>query len=477
MPADHEPDPLDRWLNQQVRPLPPPPGTFELITRRARRRKIRKVALSAVSAAAVAAAVAVGVPLGLTLNLNPSTRAGLAAGSPAGATSGAQSGAGQGEGTGSAAANPARSAASPAAGGAAGYLPPGFRPTSVTWDSLSDGWVIGPAGTPGQCANANPYICTSVARTDDGGLTWHGLPAPDAGSPDGASGVSGIRFLDGRNGWAFGPELWVTHDAGKTWTAIGTGGQRVTDLETAGDRAYALFARCGASSTGRSASFASGCTSYTLMTATAGSDQWAPAGRATTGLGSPQAAGPGMIALYGATGYLAAPDGALYSGPLGGTWRKAGVLPCPPRAALADGLPGQAQLALLSPTGLATYCTGGAAGADTGAPRVYQSADSGATWTAAGQWPPGAAAAPASIAATSAGTLLLATGDGIWLLRGQTWEKAVVRGTSEPDGGFSYVGMTSAAQGVALPADTSLHEVYMTTDGGATWQARPIKSS
>ncbi len=470
MPADHEPDQVDRWLDQQVRPLPPPPGTFELISRRARRRKIRKLAVTAVSAAAVVVAVAVGVPLGLRLNLTPSTSAGLAAGSSAGpaATPG---GPGHGEGTGTAASVPA--AASPAAGGAAtgGYLPPGFQPTSVTWDSLSDGWVLGPAGTPGQCANANPYICTSVARTSDGGQTWHGLPAPDAGRPDGAAGVSGIRFLDGTNGWAFGPELWVTHDAGKTWTAVSTGGQRVTDLETAGTRAYALFARCGGSS---SASFARGCTSYTLMTATAGSDQWAPAGRSTTGLTDQGAATSGMIALYGSTGYLAAPDGTLYSGPIGGSWQKAGVLPCQPGAALASGLPAQAQIALLSPARLVTYCAGGTAAAG---PKVYQSADSGASWATAGQWPASAASAPASVAATSAGTLLLAAGNGIWLLRGQTWEKAVVTGTSEPAGGFSYVGMTSPAQGVALPADTGLHAVYMTTDGGVTWQARPIKSS
>jgi hypothetical protein len=471
MPAEHEPDPVDRWLNQQVQPLPPPPGTFELIARRARRRKVRKVAVSAVSAAAVVVAVAVGVPLGLRLNLTPSTKAGLASGSSAAPSGTAQGGSGHGEGTGSAASHPAPAATGPAAGGSAGggYLPPAFQPTSVTWDSTSDGWVIGPAGTPGHCANANPFICTSVARTDDGGQTWHGLPAPDAGSPDGAAGVSGIRFLDGKNGWAFGPELWVTHDAGKSWTAVSTGGQRVTDLETAGTRAYALFARCGGTS---SASFARGCTSYTLMTATAGGGQWTPAGSATTGLTSQGAATSGMIALYGSTGYLAAPDGTLYSGPPGGSWQKAGALPCQPGAALASGLPAQAQIALLSPTGLATYCAGG-----TGAPKVYQSADSGATWTLAGQWPSAAATAPASVAATSAGTLLLAAGNGIWLLRGQTWEKAAVTGTAEPAGGFSYVGMTSTAQGVALPADASLHAVFMTTDGGVSWQARPIKSS
>ena len=62
MPADNELDPLDHWLNQQVRPLPPPSGTFELITRRARRRRIRKAVISLASAAAVAAAVGVAVP-------------------------------------------------------------------------------------------------------------------------------------------------------------------------------------------------------------------------------------------------------------------------------------------------------------------------------------------------------------------------------------------------------------------------------
>src|ERR1700678_2275291 len=69
MGANDEHDPLDDWLHQQVRPLPPPPGTFELITRRARGRKLRKLAVTVVSAAAVAAAVAIAVPIGLNLHL------------------------------------------------------------------------------------------------------------------------------------------------------------------------------------------------------------------------------------------------------------------------------------------------------------------------------------------------------------------------------------------------------------------------
>lgn len=486
MPADNELDPLDRWLNQQVRPLPPPAGTFELITKRARRRRIRKTVISVASAAAVAAAVGVAVPVGMSLRLSPPpTSASLANG--AAPTSGAASQSTLGspsQRAGGAPVRPASSATTPRSAGTTplapavgGYLPPNFRPYSVTWDSLTTGWVIGPAGTPGHCANAAPEICTSVARTDDGGQTWHGLPAPNTGSPDGPSGVSGIRFLDGTNGWAFGPELWATHDGGRTWAKVPTGGQRVTDLETAGNRAYALFAHCGGANV---SSFANGCTSYTLMTAAMGSDQWTPAGAATSGLTDPAATTTGtagVIALYGATGYLVAPDGTLYSGSTGGAWQKTGTMPCKPGTPQANGLPGQALIALTSPTRLATFCDGDTPAA---APAVYTSADSGATWTpTAGDWTGVVNQGhPTSIAATSSGTLVLATDQGIYLLpQGAAhWQAASAAGSQMPPGGFSYVGMTTSEQGVALPADTSRHEIWMTADGGKTWRARPIKS-
>ena len=219
MPADNELDPLDRWLNQQVRPLPPPSGTFELITRRARRRRIRKAVVSVASAAAVAAAVGVAVPVGMSLHLSPPPQnASLAGGQVTPTSSGTQSPLGHGEqgGPGHVEPPPPRPSR-PSRAPKGGYLPPNFQPYSVTWDSLNTGWIIGPAGTSGQCDNPNPDICTSVARTDDGGRTWHGLPAPDTGSPDGGpDGVGGIRFLDGTNGWAFGPELWATHNGGET---------------------------------------------------------------------------------------------------------------------------------------------------------------------------------------------------------------------------------------------------------------------
>jgi hypothetical protein len=42
-----------------------------------------------------------------------------------------------------------------------------------------------------------------------------------------------------------------------------------------------------------------------------------------------------------------------------------------------------------------------------------------------------------------------------------------------PPGGFAYVGMTTAAQGVAVPADPAQQAIWFTYDGGSTWQPSP----
>src|ERR1035438_2258698 len=83
--ADHHDD-IDSWLGERVDPLPPPPGTFELIQRRARRRKYRRLAITATTAAVIVAA-AVTVPQVVNLPvLSPSSTAGVEAGHPASAT-------------------------------------------------------------------------------------------------------------------------------------------------------------------------------------------------------------------------------------------------------------------------------------------------------------------------------------------------------------------------------------------------------
>jgi hypothetical protein len=353
-------------------------------------------------------------------------------------------------------------------------VPPNFQPSSVTFVSHQTGWVIGQAGTPGTCANGDPYICTSIARTDNAGQSWHGLHAPGTKGPSGATGVSGIRFLNQTYGWAFGPELWATDDDGNTWTKVNTNGARVTDLETSGGRAYALFATCAGTS---SVGFAWDCTSYTLMTTTAGSGVWTAVGGATNGLTNGGKATSAMLALTGSNGYLLAPDGTLYSGLIGGTWSRVAKSLCLPGTDQFNGLPSGAQLALQDPSQVAIACTGTAA---TAPAEVSTSSDGGATWTQqpAAVWSGVShALLMTSFSYAPNGTMVLATTAGIYYLpaNASQWQASSATGSKAPRGGFSYVGMTTSTQGVALPANTSLGEIWMTFDGGATWNPSPVK--
>ena len=347
-------DDLDSWLSERIDPLPPPPGTFELIKRRARRRRYRKLAITATSAALIVAA-AVTVPQVVNLHvLNPSSGSAAAAGRTSSATS---TGGGRAESSGSARPSPTATPSSAPA------VPANFRPTSVTFVSAGTGWVIGQAGTPGRCATR---YCTSVARTDDGGETWSGVPAPVTGPADGATGVSQIRFLNLNDGWAFGPGLWATHNGGQTWTPVSTGGLRVTDLETVGNRVFALFASCA----GSGASFAAGCTSFTLYSAPAsGGGNWAPVGASTSGLTDGAAGEAASLVLTGSRGFLLAPGRELYSGPVGGggPWTLVNSITpsCPVGAAQADGQPAGALFGAVNATELILACGAAAEAAAT----------------------------------------------------------------------------------------------------------------
>jgi hypothetical protein len=480
MRADDERDPLDSWLNQQVKPLPPPPGTFELITRRARRRKLRKLAVTVVSAAAVAAAVAFAVPAGLALHLTQPS----ATEQPVAQGSATHPGTRSPDGSATPLKTPSPSRPVTQGPSTPGYLPPNFAPFSVTWDSLNRGWVIGPAGTAGHCgAQQNSAICTSVARTTDGGQTWSGLPAPIAAGPEQATGVSGIRFADDEHGWAFGPDLWSTADGGESWSPVPTGNAAVTDLETVNGRAWALFGSCSNDAAGGDT--IANCRSYTLMTTTVGSDTWTPVAGVPANLSSGTGLASAVIELSNTEAYLIAPDGTLYSGSVnGGSWHRLQQLQCPPSTALPDGLPRGAMLApagtmASGATRLALVCSA-PDGTHGYATVAYLSDDGGADWTklsGVGNSGTAAIGQPQSLAATSDGTLMLATTSGIYRLPlgAAQWQQASLTGSQAPANGFSYVGMTSSTQGVALasPAQT---QIWMTFDGGLTWQARPIKA-
>jgi hypothetical protein len=456
-------DDLDAWLGERINPLPPPPGTFDLIKRRARRRKYRRLAITATSAAVIVAA-AVTVPQVVNLPvLSPSPTSSVAAGQSSAAT---QTRGGRSES--SSAASAPTSLPPP--------VPANFRASSVTFVGADTGWVIGQAGTPGQCATV---YCTSVARTDNAGRTWIGVPAPLTGAPAGATGVSQIRFLNLQDGWAFGPELFVTHTGGKTWAPVDTQGLRVTDLETVGNRVFGLFASC----TGGGQAFAAQCTSFTLYSSPASSENWKPVGAATTGLTDGAASEAASLVLTGSRGYLLAPGGALYAGPVDGSaaWQRAGSLlsSCTVGPPQPDGQPSGALLGAVNAEELLLACTS-ASGSGTQEKRILSSPNGGISWLQMSTAP--AAGIASSLAASPSESVILGTDQGIDLLPAGAiaWRMATLtRGGvgAGPAGGFGFVGMTTDKQGVALPADPSSGTVWFTYDGGQSWQASALNGS
>ena len=471
------PDFLDTWLARDVEPLSPPPGTFERIHRRARQRKLRQ-ALAAGAGAVVVIAGAVLIPAAATGLLSgggkPAGQQAVAArpssSPPVSSSPPASVSAPSGP------AAPAGSALSTTTSGFA--APANFQPTSITMISGSVGAVLGQAGTPGHCGPPVAADCTSLAGTSDYGSSWYGVSAPVTAGPDGGTGVSQVRFLNLSDGWAYGPALYTTADGGRSWTAVPTLGLRVTALEAAGDRAFVVLASCQ----GAGADYAAGCSTFSLYSMTAGATALEP-----VQLDQPAAGGPAIMGTAGVaasaslvikgdaadpedgTGYLFAPSGDILSGPVGGgAWSVVTTAPCAPGTAAASGAPLAGQLAL-SGSVLLLNCAG--RGSPPG--QLWEWAG-GKRWTAVTVT--GGAGAAQSLAATSAGRVVLATTTGLFyasLPDPGSWHSASIAG-GPPAGGFSYVGMTSPTQGVALPAQAALGEVFVTRDSGQTWTPQRV---
>lgn len=474
------PDKIDTWLQGEVTPMYPPPGSFDRIRRRARARKRRTALLAAAGCAVLAGGVAAGPHLAADLHhasKTPPAAVGLPS-APAQQPTTASSSTGGGK------PNSKRAVRIRQRTGRAQQrtrldhswtVPPGnFQPTSVTFVGNGSGGllgaVIGQAGTPGRCATQD---CTSLAGTKNYGRTWYGVSAPVAPGPDKLTGVSQLRFTNEADGWAFGPALYETTGGGWPWHPVQTNGMRVTDLETVGQTALAIFASCDGSGT----DFASDCTGFSLYSGVAGSTTWTPVNVPAkfAHMSTATASSATLVIAGTTTGYLLTPSGAVLTGPVsGGNWTVAGQAPagCLPGPAQADGQPTGAQLSA-GDNRLLLACDTGASSGTTEQTELYSSVN-GATWTKVGGVPHSGAAVSLNTSVT--GNAVLATTTGIYYsANGTSWQPASFGQSGAPAGGFSYLGLTTGSEGVAVPADASLGEVYVTGNGGQTWTPSPIE--
>ena len=243
-----------------------------------------------------------------------------------------------------------------------------------------------------------------------------------------------------------------------------------------------MWAQC----TGAGPDFAANCTSFSVYTSRAHVDHWVPVSGATNlTSGQPATASSAQLVLTGEFGYLLAPDGTIYQGIdwkySTGPWLAvsnsgAGVQACAPGPAQTDGLPSRGLLASTG-RGLAELCLGPPSGRTQTKTLLY-SPDGGISWWTAGAAP--SAGTATSLSGTPTGPVLVATTQGIDAstqapkARSSTLTWRATHGTALP-GGFSYVGMTSSRQGVAIPADQSVHAVWFTYDGGTHWRPSQVR--
>jgi hypothetical protein len=333
-----------------------------------------------------------------------------------------------------------------AAAPAGGPVPPGFAPVSMTFVSASEGWVLGTA----PCA-VQP--CTSIVRTTDGGASWTGIPAPPvplaSNGPAGSiPGLSYLRFANPLDGFAFGSQLWTTHDGGATWQRVPLPGS-IGDLETSAGVVYAAVPS------------QDGITIYRGL-ATGG--PWTPVPGLPANVSGP-VQGPmalGMITLHGTAAWIIL-GGRLYGTQTGRSWVREPVT-CPPRYAMASA-------AAYSTQQVTLLCAGDPAAGSEGK-AVYSSGDGGASFSLMTAFAgPGdhfdLLADPTAqhifLATSSGATWLDVSGDG-----GRTWGTALT--IDDGGAGWSDFGFTTPVQGVAIEGNLRFgSHMYMTWDAGQTW--------
>ena len=337
---------------------------------------------------------------------------------------------------------------------AGGPVPDAFQPLSVTFVSVSDGWVLG----RGVCGDT---ACPVVARTADGGHSWTliGAPPTDVVASLGmdeapGSGVAGLRFGNASDGWAFGPGLWATHDGGSSWVSVKIPGiatpGKVVALETSHGMVHAVLYDGS---------------QFRIASSEIGADRWTLAPiRIELGGGPVPAV---QLVLSGDGGWVLVNNRVVIAG---ARLRTNGWANWQPPCATFNG---SAVMAASSADDLVAVCDVGAWGDPGGEPtgeHAYTSHDGGLTFARTGKAPPVDEAT--EIAAADANAFVLAGGDAQGTLlvgtfdTGRTW-KTLLQPALEQ---VSELGFTTASQGVLiLTDDQATARLFMTRDGGRTW--------
>ena len=331
---------------------------------------------------------------------------------------------------------------------AGGPVPPGFEPVSMTFVSASEGWVLGTAS----CA-VQP--CTAIVRTTTAGASWTGIPAPPVpvasdGPAGPAPGLSYLRFASPLAGFAFGSQLWTTHDGGATWQHVWLPG-RIADLETSAGVVYAAVIAQDST--------------VTIYRSLASADAWTPVTGIPASVADPTDTPPislGRITLHGTAAWVIL-GGRLYGTQAGVSWVQEPAA-CAPGYTMASAAASSIQQVTL-------LCAGNS-GMGSQGKILYSSGDGGASFSLTGM-PPTTGDQFEQLADPTAQHIFLATSSGATWLDvsgdgGRTWSTALT--INDGGAGWSDFGFTTPFQGVAIEGNAAYgRHMYMTWDAGHIW--------
>jgi len=351
------------------------------------------------------------------------------------------------------------SAASSSAASATATCGPGVSPgvqsgpVDASFVSGSAGWLLDE--TFNDCTQ---HGTVAVYQTADGGLKWTRVAAPAApwggGPVTSPDSVSAVLFANAKDGWAYGPALWATHNGGASWHQVSTHGYEIYSMAVTGSSVVAAFDKCG-----EATAACDNPKTFRIETAAVHTGTWRPVPGAT-GTGAPElTARAGTAYAYRVVTSTALNARlALLTGPANGSraWHSQ-ALPCP-QGAIAD------SAATASHVLLACALLG----AHPATTHLYSSTDSGATWK---QFATLGLYDGASVIEETPNGTLVAGGiyNGIELSRdgGRSWTSPAVDSSPWVGGGGEIdAALTTNTDGYLLVAQGPF---WVTRDGGKTW--------
>ena len=370
----------------------------------------------------------------------------------------------------SAATTPAAISAGPATPGDTAQAPGGqpcdprlIGPIGASFVSASDGYLLGISLSGCQASAASRIV---LRKTADGGLRWTALPGPPAPwggvAPDGtghipADGVTSVLFADARDGWAYGPGLWATHDGGATWHRVAVAGRAVQSMAVTGGQVLASLESCDPVDAACDGSHVVG-----VESSPASQDAWRPVPGSAGGAAVIAQAGIGYAVSAG-TGQFGT-DEKLLTGPADGLARWASrPIPC---------RQGAVALAAVTAARLLLACA--ELGAHPATTYLYSSFDAGAHWSRYAVL--GLYDGASAIEQAPDGTVLVAgIYNGVELSRdgGRTWAgpAAVDDSDSIQGGGPLAVDLLTSEDGYVIGW---LGPLWITRDAGRTWTPVPV---